>query len=57
MNIEMPEFYNVKDIMKIFGCSQAHAYKIIKSLNDELAAKGKITIRGKVNKKYLHERI
>lgn len=57
MNMEMPEFYNVKDIMKIFECSQAHAYKIIKSLNDELAAKGKITIRGKVNKKYLHERI
>lgn len=57
MDVEMPEFYNVKDIMKIFGCSQAHAYKIIKSLNDELAAKGKITIRGKVNKKHLHERI
>lgn len=55
--MEMPEFYNVKDVMKIFGCSQAHAYKIIKSLNDELAAKGKITIRGKVNKKYVHERI
>ncbi|WP_376715903.1 transcriptional regulator [Aerococcus urinaeequi] len=51
------KFYNVDDVMKMFECGKAQAYKIIRQLNDELQKQGKITIAGKVNKKYLEERI
>lgn len=36
--------------------SEAHAYKIIRQLNAELAAKGFLTFSGRVPRKYLAER-
>ena len=36
--------------------SEAHAYKIIRQLNAELAAKGFLTFSGRVPRKYLSER-
>lgn len=57
INVEESKFYNVDDVMKMFECGKAQAYKIIRPLNDELQKQGKITIAGKVNKKYLEERI
>lgn len=47
---------SAKDIMEKLGCGQTQAYKIIKQLNEELEAKGYITIRGKVSAKYFRER-
>lgn len=44
------------EIMDIFGCSRAKAYKILKTLNDELEAKGYLIIPGKVSRKYFRER-
>ena len=53
INVEEFKFYNVDDVMKMFECGKAKAYEIIRKLNLELEAKGKITVRGKIHKKYL----
>ena len=37
--------------------SVPYAYKIIKQLNEELEAKGYITITGRVNREYFNERV
>ena len=37
--------------------SKAYAYKIIRQLNDELSAKGFITVAGRVSRQYFSERI
>ncbi|MDD6012782.1 MAG: transcriptional regulator [Oscillospiraceae bacterium] len=49
-------FYNVEDIMKIFGVEKSSAYRLIKKLNEELAEKGYYTLSGVVNAKYFRER-
>lgn len=49
--------YNAQEVAQILGVSESSAYKIIQKLNMELKEKGFITIRGKVPKKYLEERI
>ena len=38
------------------GVSKSYAYKIVKRLNDELAAKNFLTVAGKINAKYFYER-
>ena len=45
------------EIAEELGISSTYAYKIIRQLNAELAKKGYITITGKVNRKYLEERL
>lgn len=37
--------------------SKPRAYKLIRQLNDELKAKGYITIAGRVNRQYFNERL
>ena len=49
-------YVQVNDVMKALGVSQAKAYLIIRELNDELKAKGYITICGKVSKQYFAEK-
>ena len=49
-------FYYYNDLMELLGCSRAHAYKVISQLNAELEKMGKITVSGRVPKKYFHER-
>ena len=39
------------------GISKAHAYKLIHQMNEELKAKGFITISGRVSRQYFYERI
>ncbi|MBR6401626.1 MAG: transcriptional regulator [Firmicutes bacterium] len=51
------EFYTAPDILKIFPISRTHAYKIIRQLNAELEKKGYITVRGRISKKYIEERM
>ena len=41
---------------EVLGISKPYAYKIIKQMNEELDAKGFITIHGKVSKKYFEEK-
>lgn len=50
-------FLNAADVARTLGVSEAHAYKIIRKLNEELNAKGMITISGKISKKYFAERV
>ncbi len=49
-------YYTAKEVMELFGVSRAKAYRIVKELNEELAAQGYIVISGKVPKKYLEEK-
>ena len=37
--------------------SKPYAYKLIRKLNEELKAKGFITIAGRVNRQYFYERL
>ena len=50
-------FMDVNDIMELTKMSEAYAYKLIKTLNEELDKQGFITIRGRVSKKYFEERV
>ena len=50
-------FLRVSEVASILECSESHAYKVMQKLNEELEKKGKITVRGRVSKKYLLERI
>ena len=47
---------SVKDVMELLECSQDHAYKVIKKLNVELAAKGFETESGKIPRKFFAEK-
>lgn len=50
-------FMDVNDIIEVTKMSEAYAYKLIKTLNEELDKQGFITIRGRVSKKYFEERV
>ncbi len=49
-------FFNVNDVMELLGVSRAYAYRIIKSLNNELVKSGYMVISGKIPRVYLLER-
>ena len=51
------QILTVRDVMAVLEVSESKGYKIIKQLNSELAAKGYITIPGKVAKKYFEEKV
>lgn len=44
---------NVKDVMALLGCTEYRAYLVIRQANEKLKAAGKLTIRGRVNRRYL----
>lgn len=54
---EEKRFLNAEDVASVLECSKAHAYAVIRQLNDELLEKGFIVVRGKINAKYFNERI
>jgi DNA-binding IclR family transcriptional regulator len=49
-------YYTAADVMKLLGVSKTSAYRIIKTLNEELAAQGYLVTIGKIPKKYLAEK-
>ena len=51
------EFYRVEDVMEMLSVEKTKAYEIIRNLNNELKDKGKITVAGRVSKKYFDERV
>ncbi|TWK08624.1 ICEBs1 excisionase [Bacillus licheniformis] len=55
--VKQHEFYKVEDVMRILDVKQTKAYSIIRKLNKELEAQGKIVVAGRVSKKYFDERI
>lgn len=52
----MRNYMNVDDVAECIGVSTSSAYKIIRTLNDELRKKGYLTVAGKVPTKYFEER-
>ena len=48
--------YGADEVASLLGVSRAYAYKVIRRLNEELEAKGMLTIPGKVSAAYLESR-
>lgn len=53
---EKSKFLDVHEVAQTIGCSESHAYKIIKALNADLKAKGMITKAGRISRRYFEER-
>lgn len=49
-------YYDVNDITEMLDVSTGFAYKLIRSLNKDLAEQGYIVIAGKVPSKYFKEK-
>ena len=50
-------FLDVNDVAECMCISTSKAYKIIRGLNNELKAKGYITVAGKVSRAYFEEKV
>ena len=50
-------FIRADDVAQELNVSKSYAYKLIRKLNEELKAKGFITIAGRVNHQYFYERL
>lgn len=51
------KFIRADEVAQELNVSKPRAYKLIRQLNDELKAKGYITIAGRVNRQYFNERL
>ena len=51
------KFIRVDEVAKELDVSKPYAYKLIRQLNEELKAKGFITIAGRVDRQYFNERL
>ena len=49
-------FICAEEVAQEVSVSKPYAYKLIRQLNEELKAKGFITISGRVNRQYFYER-
>ena len=50
-------FIRADDVARELDVSKPYAYKLIRQLNEDLKAKGFVTIAGRVNRKYFYERL
>lgn len=50
-------FIRVDEVAEELDVSKPYAYKLIRQLNEELKAKGYLTIAGRVNRQYFIERL
>lgn len=55
--MENKRFLNAGDVASFMDVSVPMAYRIIRKLNAELAARGYITVAGKVSKAYFEEKV
>lgn len=51
------QIMNVRDVMAVLEVSESKAYGILRQMNEELKAKGFITIPGKVPTAYFEEKV
>ncbi len=56
-NLMKKEFLTVDEVADLCRIKKQKAYEIIRTCNNELAKRGYITISGRVNKKYLFEKL
>lgn len=52
-NEAKPILIGVDDVCMILGIKPSRAYSVIRQLNAQLKAQGKITINGRINKQFL----
>lgn len=53
----MCEMLNARGVTEVLGgISESKAYELIRQMNSELAARGFLTIRGKIPRSYLEKR-
>lgn len=50
-------YITAKEIAQLVQALERTGYRIVKTLNEELAAKGFLVISGKVSRKYFYERM
>ena len=50
-------FMRVQEVAAELGVSVPYAYKLIRQLNEELKATGCITIAGRIDRKFFHEKL
>lgn len=50
-------FIKASEVAAVMNVSRAYAYRIVKQLNEELAAKGMLTIDGRTNRRYFFEKL
>ena len=55
--MDVKRFLTANDVSEYMGISVPMAYKIIRSLNEELKAQGYITIAGKVSRAYFERKV
>ncbi|MBR6511619.1 MAG: DNA-binding protein [Phascolarctobacterium sp.] len=48
-----PVLIGADEVAAILGVKISTAYKVIRTLNSQLEARGKVTVRGKINRRYL----
>ena len=56
MLISNKMFMRVEDVAEEMGVSVSYAYKLIRKLNKELQSTGCITIPGRIDRKFFHEK-
>lgn len=49
-------FMRVDEVAEELGVSAPYAYKLIRSMNEELRKTGCITISGRIDRKFFHEK-
>ena len=54
--MEQSIFISAKEVADMLGISKSKAYRIVRELNEELEAKGFITVAGKVSRKFFEEK-
>lgn len=50
-------FITVTEVMEMLHIKEGKAYKMIRQCNDELKAKGFITVQGRTSREYLLKRL
>ncbi|WP_303052026.1 DNA-binding protein [uncultured Dialister sp.] len=51
------EMLNAKDVAEILNVPVSRGYTIIRQLNRELKAKGKLVLRGRINRAFFESKI
>ena len=49
-------FMRVSEVAEELGVSESYAYKLIQKLNKELKATGCLTLPGRIDRKFFHEK-
>lgn len=50
-------YMRVQEVADELGVSVAYAYKVIRTLNKELASKGYIILQGRIDRRFFHEKM